>query len=129
MPHIFNFEIYYEDTDMGGIVYYANYLKFIERARSNLVNVLGIDQLGLSLDGAVFVVRDLSAEFLAPARMGDKLRVETDVLSGSHVRLILQQNVWRKTHLIFRSKVTIVSISSDGKPKKLPAKIRQISQL
>ena len=49
MPHIFNFEIYYEDTDMGGIVYYANYLKFIERARSNLVNVLGIDQLGLSL--------------------------------------------------------------------------------
>ncbi|MDT2018039.1 MAG: thioesterase, partial [Planktomarina sp.] len=68
-------------------------------------------------------------EFLAPARMGDKLRVETDVLSGSHVRLILQQNVWRKTHLIFRSKVTIVLIGGDGKLKKLPAKIRQISQL
>ena len=129
MIHNFDFRIFYEDTDLAGIVYYANYLKFIERARSNLVNVLGIDQLGLSLDGAVFVVRDLSAEFLAPARMGDKLRVETDVLSGSHVRLILQQNVWRKTHLIFRSKVTIVLIGGDGKPKKLPAKIRQISQL
>ena len=114
---------------MGGIVYYANYLKFIERARSSLINVLGIDQLGLSLDGVFFVVRDLSAEFLAPARMGDKLRVETDVLSVTHVRMILQQNVWRKKHLIFRSKVTIVLIDSDGKPKKLPAKIRQISQL
>ena len=71
MPHIFNFKIYYEDTDMGGIVYYANYFKFIERARSNLVASLGIDQLELRLSGAIFVVRNVSAEYLSPARMDD----------------------------------------------------------
>ena len=65
MSHRFNFKIYYEDTDMGGIVYYANYFKFIERARSNLVASLGIDQLELRSSGIIFVVRNVSAEYLS----------------------------------------------------------------
>jgi len=127
MPHIFNFKIYYEDTDMGGIVYYANYFKFIERARSNLVASLGIDQLELRLSGAIFVVRNVSAEYLSPARMDDNLRVQTEVLDGSPVRWILQQDIWDEKDLLFRAKVTIVLIDSNGKPIRLPAKLRRMT--
>ena len=127
MPHIFNFRIYYEDTDMGGIVYYANYFKFIERARSNLVASLGIDQLELRLSGAIFVVRNVSAEYLSPARMDDNLRVQTEVLDGSPVRWILQQDIWDEKDLLFRAKVTIVLIDSNGKPIRLPAKLRRMT--
>ena len=127
MPHIFNFKIYYEDTDMGGIVYYANYFKFIERARSNLVASLGIDQLELRLSGAIFVVRNVSAEYLSPARMDDNLRVQTEVLDGSPVRWILQQDIWGKKDLLFRAKVTIVLIERNGKPIRLPAKLRRMT--
>ena len=127
MPHIFNFKIYIEDTDMGGIVYYANYFKFIERARSNLVASLGSDQLELRLSGAIFVVRNVSAEYLSPARMDDNLRVQTEVLDGSPVRWILQQDIWDEKDLLFRAKVTIVLIDSNGKPIRLPAKLRRMT--
>ena len=127
MPHIFNFKIYIEDTDMGGIVYYANYFKFIERARSNLVASLGIDQLELRSSGAIFVVRNVSAEYLSPARMDDNLRVQTEVLDGSPVRWILQQDIWDEKDLLFRAKVTIVLIDSNGKPIRLPAKLRRMT--
>ena len=127
MPHIFNFKIYIEDTDMGGIVYYANYFKFIERARSNLVASLGIDQLELRLSGTIFVVRNVSAEYLSPARMDDNLRVQTEVLDGSPVRWILQQDIWDEKDLLFRAKVTIVLIDSNGKPIRLPAKLRRMT--
>lgn len=125
MAHIFNFKIYYEDTDMGGIVYYANYFKFIERARSNLVAGIGIDQLELRTTGVTFVVQNVSAEYLEPARMDDNLRVETTVLGGSPVRWILQQDIWRKQKLIFKAKVTIVLVGSNGKPIRLLAKLRR----
>ena len=125
MAHIFNFKIYYEDTDMGGIVYYANYFKFIERARSNLVAGIGIDQLELRTTGVTFVVQNVSAEYLEPARMDDILRVETTVLDGSPVRWILQQDIWREQELIFKAKVTIVLVGSNGKPIRLLAKLRR----
>jgi acyl-CoA thioester hydrolase len=125
MAHIFNFKIYYEDTDMGGIVYYANYFKFIERARSNLVAGIGIDQLELRTTGVTFVVQNVSAEYLEPARVDDNLRVETKVLDGSPVRWILQQDIWRKQKLIFKAKVTIVLVGGKGKPIRLLAKLRR----
>jgi acyl-CoA thioester hydrolase len=127
MAHIFNFKIYYEDTDMGGIVYYANYFKFIERARSNLVAGIGIDQLELRTTGVTFVVQNVSAEYLEPARMNDNLRVETTVLGGSPVRWILQQDIWHKQELIFKAKVTIVLVGSKGKPIRLLAKLRRLA--
>ncbi|CAI8231703.1 Acyl-CoA thioester hydrolase YbgC [marine metagenome] len=110
---------------MGGIVYYANYFKFIERARSNLVAGIGIDQLELRTTGVTFVVQNVSAEYLEPARMDDNLRVETTVLDGSPVRWILQQDIWRKQELIFKAKVTIVLVGSNGKPIRLLAKLRR----
>ena len=78
MTHITPVRVYYEDTDMGGIVYYANYLKYIERGRSELVEELGLDQKRMKdEDGIVFVVRHVSADYLAPARLDDRLEVRT----------------------------------------------------
>ena len=68
MTHRFPIRVYYEDTDMAGIVYYANYLKFIERARSEWVRELGIDQVQMKAEGVVFAVRRVEADYLAPAR-------------------------------------------------------------
>ena len=112
---------------MGGIVYYANYLKFIERARSNLIASLGIDQLELRSSGMIFVVQNVYAEYVSPARMDDNLCVQTDVLDGSQVRWILQQDIWSERELLFRATVTIVLTGSNGKPIRLPAKLRRIT--
>jgi len=68
MSHHLPVKVYYEDTDMGGVVYYANYLKFIERARSEIVAELGVDQNAMKADGLVFVVTRVVADYLAPAR-------------------------------------------------------------
>jgi acyl-CoA thioester hydrolase len=94
--HSFDCRVYYEDTDLAGIVYYANYLKFIERARSEWVRGLGIDQAQLQAQaGTVFAVRHLAADYLIPARFDDLLTVTTapDHISGA--RLVLRQQVLR----------------------------------
>ena len=79
MIHRFSTRVYYEDTDLGGIVYHANYLKFIERARSEWVESLGLDQNAMREAGQVFAVTRIEADFLRPARLGDRLEVETEV--------------------------------------------------
>ena len=89
MPHNFSIRVYYEDTDLAGIVYYANYLKFIERARSEWVRGLGIDQVQMKADGIVFAVRRVEADYLLPAKYDDELVVETTMAEGSGVRLCL----------------------------------------
>ena len=88
--HKFELSVYYEDTDLAGIVYYANYLKFIERARSEWVQALGIDQMRLKAEyGVVFAVRRIEADYLQAAKFGDWLQVRTRVLeiTGARVRL------------------------------------------
>ena len=125
MVHRFSFRVYYEDTDFGGLVYYANYLKFIERARSEWVRGLGIDQRRLKSDqGVVFGVSHLEAEYLMPAQFDDFLEVRTHVESLSAARLLLTQDVCRDEDLFFQARVTLVAISASGKPTRLPAEIR-----
>ncbi|MEM7319700.1 MAG: YbgC/FadM family acyl-CoA thioesterase, partial [Pseudomonadota bacterium] len=81
MTHIFPIRVYYEDTDMGGVVYHANYLRFIERARSDWVRNLGNDQNAMREAGIVWVVRRIEADYLAAARFDDALSVETTLAS------------------------------------------------
>ncbi len=119
--HLFETEVFYEDTDMGGIVYHANYLKFIERARSAFVRSLGIDQLALREAGTVFVVRRIAAEFLKPARFEERLQVATSVVSASGVRMLLSQEVRRGGDLLFRAEVELVCMGLAGRPQRLPA--------
>ncbi|MBV1867973.1 MAG: tol-pal system-associated acyl-CoA thioesterase [Marinosulfonomonas sp.] len=127
MNHLFNLRIYYEDTDLAGIVYYANYLKFIERARTEFVRSLGIDQVALKIEpGIVFAVRRVEADYLSPARFDDELSVETSVQKVTAARIILRQAISRGDTLLFDAIVTLVALTDSGKPARLPADIRRI---
>jgi len=126
MIHEFPVRVYYEDTDMGGIVYYANYLRFIERARSDWVRSLGIDQNAMREDdGVVFVVRRVEADYLSSAKFDDELLVKTIVKAVTGVRLIMTQDVVRGDALLFQAEVTVVCVGADGAPARLPANIRR----
>ena len=118
--------IYYEDTDMAGIVYYANYLKFIERGRSEWVREIGLDQKEMKDEGIVFVVRRVEADYLGSALLDDELTVETEVRSVTGVRLTMDQRVKRGEELLFQAVVTVVCMNEAGQPVRLPANIRQM---
>ena len=125
MAHQFDLRVYYEDTDFGGIVYYANYLKFIERARSEWVRELGIDQIALKdQQKIVFAVRRVEADYLAPARFEDEITVFTRVLSSSPARLKLNQIVRRGEVKLFEAIVTLVALGPSGAPVRLPEPLR-----
>lgn len=124
--HRFPIRVYYEDTDMAGIVYHANYLKFIERARSDWVKEQGLDQNAMREEqGIVFVVRRIEADYLMTAKYDDALEVRTTVKSMTGVRLVMSQEVVRGEEVIFRAEVTAVCVTRDGHPARLPARLRQ----
>ena len=125
MPHEFAVTVYYEDTDMGGIVYHANYLKYIERARSAWVRELGIDQNAMREAGTAFVVRRVEADYLGAARLDDELTVRTRTEAVTGARLVMAQEILREGKVIFRAEVTAVCATLDGHPVRLPAEIRQ----
>ena len=127
MTHRFPIRVHYEDTDMGGIVYHANYLKFIERARSDWVAGMGIDQVAMKAEaGLVFAVRRIECDYLAVAGFDDRLEVTTRVQSVTGARLMMEQKVWRDGTLLFAALVTVVCITTAGQPARLPANIRRI---
>ena len=119
--------VYYEDTDLAGVVYYANYLKFIERGRTELLRGAGIDQSRLKTEeGLVFVVRRLEAEYLAPARFDDLLTVATGVAALRGASVEMEQRVRRDDALLFRARVGLACMGLDGRPRRLPSAIRAI---
>ncbi|MDA0362319.1 MAG: YbgC/FadM family acyl-CoA thioesterase [Proteobacteria bacterium] len=125
--HQFSCRVYHEDTDFGGIVYYANYLKFIERARSEWIRSLGIDQLTLKDDyGMIFVVSRVEADFLLSAKYDDILSIRTRVQKLTPIRIALNQEIFCQTKLLFRSVVSIVPIGSKGSVLRLPEDIRKL---
>lgn len=126
MSHRFELRVYYEDTDLAGFVYYANYFKFIERARSEWVREMGVDQAAMKAEqGVVFAVRRVEADYFMPARYDDKLVVRTDVQKQTGARLVLKQTVLRGEDPLFEALVTIVAIAANGAAARLPANIRR----
>jgi len=126
MPHSFPLRIYYEDTDLAGIVYYANYLKFIERARTEWVRTLGVDQGRLRAEeGIVFAVRRVEADYLRPARFDDELVVHTDPVAVTGARIVLDQVVSRAGERLFQAQVTLVCLTEAGAAVRLPAEVRR----
>jgi acyl-CoA thioester hydrolase len=125
MIHHFPLRVYYEDTDLAGIVYYANYLRFIERARTEWVRTLGVDQTALKRDeGIVFAVRRVEADYLHPAKFDEELVVETSTLQVTGARIVVQQDVKRGEELLFSAQVTLVALTETGQPSRLPANLR-----
>jgi acyl-CoA thioester hydrolase len=125
MAHEFPLRVYYEDTDFGGVVYYANYLKFIERGRSEWLRALGFDQKALKSDqGLVFAVRRVLADYLRPGLFDDALVVRTRLVTLGGARLDLWQEVLRGDELLFTAEVTLVCMSLDGKAARMPEALR-----
>lgn len=123
--HEFPIRVYYEDTDLAGIVYYANYLKFIERGRSEFIRALGVDQVALKADhGIVFAVRRVEADYLRPAKFDDELTVTTALVAETGARIVMEQAVMRDGETLFSATVTIVCLNEAGGPQRLPADIR-----
>ena len=127
--HRFPVRVYYEDTDAGGIVYHANYLKFAERARTEMVRALGVSQQRLlAEEGTAFAVRGLSIEYLRPARLDDALEVVTELLTVGGASLALAQRIHRAddgTELV-RMSVRLGYITLSGRPARLPAALRSL---
>ena len=115
----YNCEVFYEDTDMGGRVYHANYLKFIERARSKFIEYLNIDQRALlSEEKKFFVVKNIIADYLLPAHFGDKLVICTTLIGLKRASMTLKQEILRDNKKIFDCNVRVVLLNCSGKPEK-----------
>lgn len=125
MARRFELRVYYEDTDLAGIVYYANYLRFVERARSEWVRAVGVDQRRLRAEaGLVFAVRRLEADYLRPAVFDDLLEVTTELVELGGARIVLDQAVWRGEERLFAARVVLVCVGPEGRAARLPAEVR-----
>ncbi len=123
--HRFSIRVYYEDTDAGGIVYHANYLKFAERARTEMMRESGSDHRGLmGAFDVVFTVSRCDAEFLRPALLDDLLSVETRVLEVGGAVIHLDQQIRRAGELLARLRLRIACVNRQGRPQRLPEPVR-----
>ena len=127
--HVLPVRVYFEDTDAGGIVYHASYIRYAERGRTDFLRLLGTDARRMidgsdSREPAVFVVRRMHIDFYRPGRMDDLLTVETRVkeLGGASVTLV--QTILCKNRRLFEAEVTVVLVSVSGKPLRLPEPVR-----
>ena len=128
--HYFPVRVYYEDTDVGGVVYNTNYLKFMERARSEMLRCLGIDQKRM-LDyndpqDVGFVVKRTEVDFNASAEFGDSLVVESEVVNIGGASIIFNQARKRDEQTLALADIKVAAVGQDGKPKRLPAAIKEI---
>jgi acyl-CoA thioester hydrolase len=127
--HRMQVRVYYEDTDFSGIVYHANYLRFMERGRSNYLRLLGADQQALFAEaeseapGFAFVVRSMQLEFLKPARMDDLLEIVTRPIDVKGASITLGQQVRRGELLLLEAKVKVAFVSA-GRAKPIPKALR-----
>ena len=127
-PFTLPVRVYYEDTDAGGVVYYANYLKFCERARTEWLRTIGVSQQALiDEQGLAFVVRSVQADYLASARLDDALEVVTRVAMLRRASLLFEQQVMRGQELLFTTRVLLASIDLHRqKPVAIPASLHAL---
>ena len=125
LTHAMPLRVYYEDTDAAGIVYYANYLKFAERGRTELMRELGFAHSGIVADsGVVFTVRRLSADYRLPARLDDWLGVTTRVKAIGGATLLLDQRICRDGAVLVTLEILVACVGPDGRPRRVPPGLR-----
>ncbi len=123
--HVLTLRVYYEDTDAAGIVYYANYLRFAERGRTEMLRLLGIDQSAMrAASGCVFAVRECNALYLLPARLDDVIEVRSRLIEVRGASLQARQTVMRGTDELVRLDVRIVCLDARLRPVRVPAGVR-----
>ena len=126
MPKKFNYKIkvYYEDTDAGGVVYYANYLKFIERARSEALLDIGLSNLKIKKDfGSLIIVKSCNINFIKSSYLEDQLKISSFITSFNKASFMMDQVVSRDDDIIVTAKVHLVFVNQKNKPVKIPEKI------
>ena len=117
----YKFKIYYEDTDSGGVVYYANYLKFFERARSEAIYSMKLsNKILLNNYGILIIVKSCNIKYIRPAKLEDKLKIKSIVKSITKTSFIMNQFIYREKELITEADIHLVSVDQSGKPKKIP---------
>lgn len=123
--HVFPLRVYYEDTDAGGIVYYANYLRFAERARTEYLRSVGADHKSLmEQDGVYFTVRQCSVDYLKPAFLDDALEVHSCFFDVRGASLQAEQVVRREEYELARLNIWLACIGGNGRPIRMPKKLR-----
>ncbi len=123
-----NYRVYYEDTDAGGVVYYANYLKFFERARTEYLRNLGIYQNEISKsEKLLFVVKKCEVEYLSSAKLDDVLNVGVEILKIGIASLVINQKIYCNQKLATKMSVEIVAIDAENhKPKRIPQNLKNL---
>ena len=117
-------KVYYEDTDAGGVVYYANYLKFLERARTEALLSIGLSNTKIKKEfGTLIIVKSCNIEYKKSARLEDELNIESHIISLKKTSLIMKQLIMLDKKLITDSEIHLVFVNSEGKPEKIPDKI------
>ena len=120
--HHFALRVYFEDTDVGGVVYYANYLKFMERARSDMLRSAGIDQrYVLEETGGVYVVAEAHIKYRRPAKLDDALQILSEVKEVRAASCVIHQRVMRAGELLADATITAAFLSKAGRPQRQPA--------
>ena len=119
--HRFALTVYFEDTDTAGVVYYANYLRFMERARSDMIRSVGVDQNAVLRDGGdAYYVADVHIRYLRPARLGDDLVVVSTVEQVRAASVVIHQRVMRGPEQLTDARVTAAFLTADGRPQRQP---------
>ena len=115
------FKVYYEDTDSGGVVYYANYLKFLERARTDAITSLDFSNNKLVEKFGIFIiVKSCKLNFLRPAKLEDNLDIISKVIEVKNVSIKMKQNIFVNDSMIVEAEILLASVNNEGKPSKLP---------
>jgi acyl-CoA thioester hydrolase len=119
--HLFPVRVYFEDTDVAGIVYYANYLRFMERARSDLLALLGVDQRrALESGEGVYAVADMAIKYKGSAKLGDDLLVATELDAVRAASVLIHQRVMRGDEILADAMVTAAFLNPEGRPRRQP---------
>jgi len=115
------FKVYYEDTDSGGVVYYANYLKFLERARTDAITSLDFSNNKLVEKFGIFIiVKSCNLNFLRPAKLEDNLDIISKVMEVKNVSIKMKQNIFVNDSMIVEAEILLASVNNEGKLSKLP---------
>jgi acyl-CoA thioester hydrolase len=124
--HTLNIKIYYEDTDAGGVVYYANYLRYMERARTEFLLDHGIDVADYHRKGYLFAVVHVDISYKRPAKLGDIITITTEIENMTNVTLLIKHRGLRNSEVLVEANVKLACIDPNGKPQKIPEDIRKI---
>ena len=128
MAKKFNYKckIYYEDTDAGGVVYYANYLKFLERARSEAIYSLGFTNSSIMKSfGILLIVKSCNIEYKKPAKFEDIIEITSEIKSFTKTSFLMKQIISKDNDVISDAEIHLVAVNKNGKPSKLPDELKQ----